>query len=137
MVACNSIETHNIYPNINDQQEIRLNRINKIKDYVAEIKKRELIIKRLSKCIPSFDYFDKSLIVLSVTTGSISIESFVTVIEAPVGIAIASFSLACSISTGIVKKFSKTTQSKKKTHNVILLFKVQKKYRKHKSKSFK
>ena len=103
MVTCNSIETHNIYPNINDQQEIRLNRINKIKDYVAEIKKRELIIKRLSKCIPSFDYFDKSLIVLSVTTGSISIASFVTVIEAPVGIAIASFSLACSISTGIVK----------------------------------
>ena len=137
MVACSSIETHNIYPNINDQQEIRLNRINKIKDYVAEIKKRELIIKRLSKCIPSFDCFDKSLIVLSVTTGSISIASFVTVIEAPVGIAIASFSLACSISTGIVKKFLKTTQSKKKTHNVILLFKVQKKYRKHKSKSFK
>ena len=122
MVACNSIETHNIYPNINinDQQQIRLNRINKIKDYVAEIKKRELIITRLSECIPSFDYFDKSLIVLTVTTGSISIASFVTVIEAPVGIALASFSLSYSISTGIVKKFLKTTQSKKKTHNEML-----------------
>ena len=42
MVACSSIETHNIYPNINDQQEIRLNRINKIKDYVAEIKKKRI-----------------------------------------------------------------------------------------------
>ena len=41
--------------------------------------------KRLSKCIASFDYFDKSLIALSVTTGSISIESFATVIGAPVG----------------------------------------------------
>ena len=122
MVACNSIETHNIYPNINinDQQQIRLNRINKIKDYVAEIKKRELIIKRLGKCIPSFYYFDKSLIVLAVATGSISIASFVIVIEASVGIAIASFSLAYSISTGIVKKFLKTTQSKKKTHNEML-----------------
>ena len=29
--------------------------------------------KRLSKYIASFDYFDKSLLVLSVTTGSISI----------------------------------------------------------------
>ena len=33
--------------------------------------------KRLSKHINSFNYFDKSLIVLLVTTGSISIASFV------------------------------------------------------------
>ena len=59
--------------------------------------------KRLSKYITSFDYFDKSLIVLSVTTGSISIASFATVIGAPVGIASTSFSLAFPISTGIVK----------------------------------
>ena len=38
--------------------------------------------KRLSKYIASFDYFDKSLIVLSVTIGSISIASFSTVIGA-------------------------------------------------------
>ena len=47
--------------------------------------------KRLSKYITSFDYFDKSLIVLSVTTGSISIASFATVIGAPVGIMSVSF----------------------------------------------
>ena len=40
--------------------------------------------KRFSIHIASFDYFDKSLIVLSVTTGSISIASFATVIGAPV-----------------------------------------------------
>ena len=40
--------------------------------------------KRLSIYIASFDYFDKSLIVLSIATGSISIESFATVIGAPV-----------------------------------------------------
>ena len=60
--------------------------------------------KRLSKYIASFDYFEKSLIFLSVTTCSISIASFATVIGAPVGIASTSFSLAFSISTGIVKK---------------------------------
>ena len=37
--------------------------------------------KRLSKYIASFDYFDKSLIVLSAKSGSISIVSFATVIE--------------------------------------------------------
>ena len=49
--------------------------------------------KRLSKYIASFDYFDKSLIDLSVTTGNVSIASFATVIGAPVGIISASFGL--------------------------------------------
>ena len=68
------LETNNIYPDLsstllNDQQ-FRLNRISEIKDYfVAEIKERELMSKRVSKYINSFDYFDKSLIVLSITTG--------------------------------------------------------------------
>ena len=68
-----------------------------------------------------FDYFDKSLTVLSVTTGSISIISFATVIRAPVGIASASFSLAFSILTGIVKKLLKITRNKKKKHNKIVI----------------
>ena len=77
--------------------------------------------KRLSKYIASFDYFGKSLIVLSITTGSISIASFATVIGAPVGIVSASFTLAFSISTGIIKKLLKTTRNKKKKHNKIVM----------------
>ena len=42
--------------------------------------------KNLSNYIASFEYFDKSLIVLSSATGSISIASFATVIGAPIGI---------------------------------------------------
>ena len=44
--------------------------------------------KLFSKYVASFDYFDKLLIVLSVTTGGISIASFS---------AVASFSLTVSI----------------------------------------
>ena len=69
--------------------------------------------KRLSKYVASFDYFDNSLIVLSVTIGSISIASFATVIRAPVGMASASFSLAFLISTGIVKKTVKNNKKQK------------------------
>ena len=77
-----------------------------MKDYfVAEIKERELMNKRLSKYIASFDYFHKSLIGLSVTTGSISLVSFATAIGAPVGIISTSFSLAFFISTGIIKNY--------------------------------
>ena len=93
-------------PTLSDNQQFRLNRINEIRDYfVAEIKEIELMSKRRSKYIASFDYFDKLLIVLSVTTGSISIASFATVIGASVGIVSASFSLAFSISTGIIKNY--------------------------------
>ena len=103
-----SHKTPNMYPNLiatplnvplsatlmNDQQYFRLNKINEIKGYfAAEIKKRELMSKRLSNYIASFDYFDKSLIVLSVKTGSLSIASFGTVIGTPIGITSASFSL--------------------------------------------
>ena len=66
--------------------------------------------KRLSKYIAFFDYFDKSLIVLSVATGSISIASFATVIGAPVGIVSAISSLAFSVFTGIVKKTVKNNK---------------------------
>ena len=102
----------NMYPNLSpipsNEQQFRLNKINEIKDYfVAEIKERELMSKRLSKYIASFDYFDKSLIVLSVTTGSISIASFASVIGAPVGMMSARCSLAFSITTGFVKIFFK------------------------------
>ena len=97
MVECNSHETHNIHSNLNDQQQFIFNKINEIKYYfVAEIKEREIISKKLSKYIASFDYFDKSLIVLCA--------SFATVIRAPVRIASASFTLAFSFFTGIAKK---------------------------------
>ena len=122
MTECDSYEAHNIYPNLNNQQQFRLNKINEIKDfYIAEIKQKELMSKILSKYIASFEYFDKSLIVLSVTTGSISVASFATVIGAPVGIVSASFSLISSIFTGIVKKLLKTTRNKKEKHDKIVM----------------
>ena len=121
MTECNSHEAHNIYPNssatsLRDQQQFRLNKINEIKDYfVAENKERELMSKRTSKYISSFDYFDKS----SVKTRTISIASFATIIGALARVV--SFSLACSITTGIVKMLLKTTTNKKKHNKIHML----------------
>ena len=61
------------------------------------------------------------LIVLSLATGSVSIASFATVIEAPVGIISASFSLAFLFSTVIIRKLLKATKNKKKKHNKIVM----------------
>ena len=116
MDKCNSHSMHpNLSANISNNQQFRLNKINPIKDYfIAEIRERELMGKNLSKYIASFEYLDKSLIVLSVATGSISIASFATAIVALVGILSASCSLAFSITTGFVKTFLKTITNKKK-----------------------
>ena len=46
-----------------------------------------------------FDYIDKILIVLSATTEGVSIISFRSIIEAPIGIASASFNLIFSLTT--------------------------------------
>ena len=77
--------------------------------------------KKLSKYISFFDYFDKCLIVLSVTSGGVSIASFATVIGAPIVITSASLSLAFSWCTGLVKKILKATRNKKKKHNKIVM----------------
>ena len=65
MAETNNVSMYpNLSPNLSDDQQFRLNKINKIRDYfVAEIKETELMGKRLSKYIAFFDYFDKLLIV--------------------------------------------------------------------------
>ena len=116
----NSCEASNAYPN--DNQQSRSNKINEINEhFMKEIKERDLMRKRLSKYIASFDSFDKSLVVSSAISGSISIASFATVIGTPVGIGKASLSLTFSLYAGLVKKLLKTTRNKKKKHNKILM----------------
>ena len=119
-------KTPNIYPNltanISNEEQFRLNKINEIKDqFLAEIRERELINKNISKYIASLDYFDKSLNVLSILSGSISIASFATVIGAPAGIIGASCGFTFSITSGFVKRFLKTIRNKKKKHNKIVM----------------
>ena len=82
--------------------------------------------KRISKYIALFEYFDKSLIILSATSSSISIASFATVIGASiggasVGVTSASCSLGFSMSIRILSKLIKTTRNKKKKHNKIVM----------------
>ena len=124
-------KTPNIYPNLNasplnanisNEQQFRLNKVNEIKDcFLAEIRERELISKNISKYIASTDYFDKSLNVLSILSGSISIASFATVIWAPAGIIGASCGLTFLITSGFAKIFLKTIRNKKKKHNKIVM----------------
>ena len=115
-------KTPSIYPNISNEHQFRINKINEIKDYfLAEIREKELISKNFSKYIASLDYFNKTLNVLSILSGSISIASFASVIGAPAGITGASCGFTFWITSGFVKTFLKTMRNKKKKHNKIIM----------------
>ena len=99
---------------LSEQTKFRLDEISKIENYfIEEINQRKSCSKKLSKSVTIFDYIDKTLIVLSATTGEVSIISFSSIIEAPVGIASASCTLIFSPTTGIIKKLLNITRKKK------------------------
>ena len=77
--------------------------------------------ENLSKYIAAFDYIDKTPIVLSATSGGISIISFTSVIGISAGLASTSFTLVFSLTTGIIKKLLKIARKKKKKHNKIVI----------------
>ena len=113
MNKSNSIEAID-KTNLSEQTKFRLNGISKIENYfIEEINQRKLCSKILNKYVAVFDYIDKILIVLSATTGGVSICSFTSIVGAPVRIASASFTLIFSLSTGIVKKLLNITRKKK------------------------
>ena len=99
---------------LSDQTKFRLYEIKKIESYfINEVNETKSCSKKLSKYVTIFDYIDKILIVLSITTGGVSIISFTSATGAPVGIASASFTLILSLTTGIIKKLLNITRKKK------------------------
>ena len=108
--------------NLSEQTKFRLDEISKIENYfIEEINQRKSYSQKLNKYITAFDYIDKILVVLSATSGGVSIISFTSVIGAPAGIASASFTLIFSLATGIVKKLLDITRKKRKKHDKILM----------------
>ena len=107
---------------LSERTKLRLDEISKIENYFyKEINQRKLCSKKLSKYVADFNYIDKLLIVLSATTGGVSICSFTSIVGAPVGIPSADFTIIFSLTTGIVKTLLSTTRSKKEKHDKIFV----------------
>ena len=108
--------------NLTEQIKLRLYEISKTENYfIEEINQIKSCSKKLSKYGAVFDYIDQTFIVLSATSGGVSITSFTSIAGAPVGIASATFTLFCSLTRGIVKTFLNITRNKKKKHDKILM----------------
>ena len=108
--------------NLSEQTKFRLDEISKIEKYfIEEINQRKSCSQKLNKYVTTFDYIDKILIVLSATTGGVSIISFTSIIGASIGIASVSFTLIFSLTTVITNKLLNITRKKKKKRDKILM----------------
>ena len=93
-----------------------------MKNYFIEgINQRKTCTKKLRKYVAVFDYIVQALIVLSATSGGVSIISFTTIVRAPVGITSASPTLFFSLSTGKMKKLLNMTRNKNRKYDKILM----------------
>ena len=107
---------------LSEQTKFRLDETSKIENYFIEkINQRKSCSKELSNCVAAFDYIDQVLIVLTATSGGVTIVSFTSIVGAPAGIANASLTLFFSPTTGIVKKLLNITRNEMKNHGKILM----------------
>ena len=118
MNECNSIKNNSLKKIdkifLSEQTKFQLDEVSKIENYfIKEINQRKSCSQKLNKYVTTFDYIDKTLIVLSATSSGVSIISFTSIAGAPVGIASASFTLIFSQPTGIIKNLLNTTRKMK------------------------
>ena len=100
---------------LSDQTKFRLSEIMGIENYFyQEINHQKSCSKKLNKYVTIFDYINKILIILSITSSGISITSFASAIGVSAGIASACFTLLFSIATtGIIKKIIEYNKKEK------------------------
>ena len=91
--------------------------------FYHEINEKKSYIRKLNKYITIFEHIDKILIILSATSGGVSIISFISIVRVSVGIASTSFTLIFSIAKGIIKILKITRNKKKKHDNILMLAK--------------
>ena len=62
----------NTYPQLDNEMQFRRNKTNKIKEkFIAEVCERETMSKIICECSATFEFFDKTLLVLSVASSNL------------------------------------------------------------------
>ena len=108
-------------------QEIRLKNVNETKNYlIEEINRKELRSKKQKKVCTTLNYIEHFLNLTSTITGNISISTFASLFDIPIGITSSAiglkyFTITVEIKTSIINK-------KKKKHDIILLLAKSKSY---------
>ena len=107
-------------PEENMNQERRLRRIEEIRNYlIEEINRNELMSKKHKKICRVINYIDHSLIVISTTTGCISISAFASLVGIPIEITSSAIELKICVITAGIKKYKSINKKDKRKHDKI------------------
>ena len=111
-------------PEENINQEFRLNKIDKIRNYLIEkINQNELMIKKRKKVCRVLNYIDYLLVVTSTTTGCVCISTFASFVGIPIAITSSVIVLKLCVITVWIKKYKLIIKKKKKHDKKVLLVK--------------
>ena len=104
-------------PEENMNQELRLKKIDEIRNFlIEEVNQNKLLSKKHKKICRVLKYIDHSFLVISTITGCVSISAFASLVGIPIGITSSAIGLKiCIITAGIKKYKPKIKKNKKET----------------------
>ena len=109
-------------PEENINQEFRLKKIGKIRNYLIEkIIQIKLMSKKHKKVCSVLNYIDHPFIVISTITGCVSISALASLVGIPIGITSSAIGLKICVITEGIKKYKSIIKKKKKKHDKIVL----------------
>ena len=109
-------------PEENVNQELRLKKIEEIRNYlIEETYQNKLMSKKHKKVCRVLNYIDHSLILISTITACVSVSAFASLVGIPIGITSFGVGLKICVIFAGIKKCKSIIKKKKETHDKIVL----------------
>ena len=108
-------------PEENMNQEFRLQKIGKIRNYLIEEINRNKLMSKKHKVCRILNYIHQLVITISTITGCVSISAFTSLVGITVGVISSAIRLKICVITSEIKRKKSIIKKKRKKHDKIVL----------------
>ena len=108
-------------PEENMNQEFRLQKIGKIRNYLIEEINRSKLMSKKHKVCRILNYIDHLVITISAITGCVSISAFTSLVGITIGVISSAIKLKICVITSEIKRKKSIIKKKRKKHDKIVL----------------
>ena len=108
-------------PEENMNQEFRLQKIGKIRNYLIEEINRNKLMSKKHKVCRILNYIDHLVITISAITGCVSISAFTSLVGITIGVISSAIKLKICVITSEIKRKKSIIKKKRKKHDKIVL----------------
>ena len=108
-------------PEENMNQEFRLQKIGKIRNYLIEEINRNKLMSKKHKVWRILNYIDHLVITISAITGCVSISAFTSLVGITIGVISSAIKLKICVITSEIKRKKSIIKKKRKKHDKIVL----------------